>query len=141
RRLSMTRSTSPIIRFPRKPPVERGANDQDRDSRPQPYRRRHGGRDSGSAYPKTIKPFSIIIEAKNEGTQPFNPRLSRTSLRNFRRRKVREGNTNRSQNATGKAAPGNQEQRVNAQDTSAEPKPDLPLEIAHVLLIDVVGYS
>src|SRR5213079_3665510 len=27
------------------------------------------------------------------------------------------------------------------QDTSAEPKPDLPLEIAHVLLIDVVGYS
>src|SRR5207249_8167439 len=31
--------------------------------------------------------------------------------------------------------------RVNAQDTSAEPKPDLPLEIAHVLLIDVVGYS
>jgi TolB-like protein/class 3 adenylate cyclase/Tfp pilus assembly protein PilF len=39
------------------------------------------------------------------------------------------------------AAPGNQEQRVNAQDTSAEPKPDLPLEIAHVLLIDVVGYS
>src|SRR5881398_4107055 len=32
-------------------------------------------------------------------------------------------------------------QGVNAQDTSAEPKPDLPLEIAHVLLIDVVGYS
>jgi hypothetical protein len=31
--------------------------------------------------------------------------------------------------------------KVNAQDTSAEPKPDLPLEIAHVLLIDVVGYS
>src|SRR5437016_533847 len=31
--------------------------------------------------------------------------------------------------------------RVNAQDTSAEPKPDLPLQIAHVLLIDVVGYS
>src|SRR5213592_1608644 len=30
---------------------------------------------------------------------------------------------------------------MNAQDTSAEPKPDLPLEIAHVLLIDVVGYS
>jgi len=30
---------------------------------------------------------------------------------------------------------------VNAPDTSAEPKPDLPLEIAHVLLIDVVGYS
>jgi len=30
---------------------------------------------------------------------------------------------------------------VNAQDTSAEPKTDLPLEIAHVLLIDVVGYS
>src|SRR5213083_1277502 len=30
---------------------------------------------------------------------------------------------------------------VNAQDTSAETKPDLPLEIAHVLLIDVVGYS
>jgi len=30
---------------------------------------------------------------------------------------------------------------VNAQDTSAEPKPDLPLEIAHLLLIDVVGYS
>ena len=24
---------------------------------------------------------------------------------------------------------------------SAEPKPDLPLEIAHLLLIDVVGYS
>ncbi len=30
---------------------------------------------------------------------------------------------------------------MNAPDTSAEPKPDLPLEIAHVLLIDVVGYS
>src|SRR5207247_2566352 len=30
---------------------------------------------------------------------------------------------------------------MNAQDTSGEPKPDLPLEIAHVLLIDVVGYS
>jgi TolB-like protein/class 3 adenylate cyclase/Flp pilus assembly protein TadD len=30
---------------------------------------------------------------------------------------------------------------VNVQDTSAEPKPDLPLEIAHVLSIDVVGYS
>jgi TolB-like protein/class 3 adenylate cyclase/Tfp pilus assembly protein PilF len=30
---------------------------------------------------------------------------------------------------------------VNAQDTSVEPKPDLPLEIAHILLIDVVGYS
>jgi TolB-like protein/class 3 adenylate cyclase/Tfp pilus assembly protein PilF len=54
---------------------------------------------------------------------------------------VREGNTNRSQIATGMAAPGNQEQRVKAQDMSAEPKPDLQLEIAHVLLIDVVGYS
>jgi TolB-like protein/class 3 adenylate cyclase/Tfp pilus assembly protein PilF len=30
---------------------------------------------------------------------------------------------------------------LNAQDTSAETKPDLPLEIAHLLLIDVVGYS
>jgi TolB-like protein/class 3 adenylate cyclase/Flp pilus assembly protein TadD len=30
---------------------------------------------------------------------------------------------------------------VNAQDTPAEPMPDLPLEIAHLLLIDVVGYS
>jgi class 3 adenylate cyclase len=30
---------------------------------------------------------------------------------------------------------------VNSQDTSAETKPDLQLEIAHVLLIDVVGYS
>src|SRR5438477_10538412 len=30
---------------------------------------------------------------------------------------------------------------MNAQDTYAEPKPDLPLQIAHVLLIDVVGYS
>src|SRR5438034_1673997 len=30
---------------------------------------------------------------------------------------------------------------MNAQDTSAEPKPEIPLEIAHVLLIDVVGYS
>src|SRR5215469_10263736 len=54
---------------------------------------------------------------------------------------MREGNTNRSQIATGMAAPGNQEKRVNAQDRSAEPKPDLSLEIAHVLLIDVVGYS
>jgi hypothetical protein len=33
------------------------------------------------------------------------------------------------------------EKRVKAQDTSAESKPDLPLEIAHLLLIDVVGYS
>ena len=31
--------------------------------------------------------------------------------------------------------------RMNAQDTSAEPKADLPLEIAHLLSIDVVGYS
>src|SRR5438309_870718 len=30
---------------------------------------------------------------------------------------------------------------MNAQDTSVEPKADLPLEIAHLLLIDVVGYS
>ncbi|PYK20205.1 MAG: hypothetical protein DME55_02980 [Verrucomicrobia bacterium] len=30
---------------------------------------------------------------------------------------------------------------MNAQDTSAETKPDLRLEIAHILLIDVVGYS
>jgi TolB-like protein/class 3 adenylate cyclase/Tfp pilus assembly protein PilF len=30
---------------------------------------------------------------------------------------------------------------VNAQDTPADSKPDLPLEIAHLLLIDVVGYS
>src|SRR4026207_1318111 len=30
---------------------------------------------------------------------------------------------------------------MNAQDTSAELKPDLPLEIAHLLSIDVVGYS
>jgi serine/threonine-protein kinase len=30
---------------------------------------------------------------------------------------------------------------VNAQDTSAETEPDLQLEIAHILLIDVVGYS
>ena len=30
---------------------------------------------------------------------------------------------------------------MNAQDTSAEPTPDLQLEIAHLLLIDVVGYS
>src|SRR5437588_8453117 len=31
--------------------------------------------------------------------------------------------------------------RVDAQNTSAESKPDLALEIAHLLLIDVVGYS
>jgi TolB-like protein/class 3 adenylate cyclase/Tfp pilus assembly protein PilF len=30
---------------------------------------------------------------------------------------------------------------VNPQDTSAESKPDLPLEIAHLLLTDVVGFS
>src|SRR5436190_2167549 len=30
---------------------------------------------------------------------------------------------------------------MNAQDTSAETKPDLPLEISHLLLIDVTGYS
>jgi TolB-like protein/class 3 adenylate cyclase/Flp pilus assembly protein TadD len=30
---------------------------------------------------------------------------------------------------------------VNAQDTPAEPTPDLQLEIAHLVLIDVVGYS
>src|SRR2546429_4915127 len=32
-------------------------------------------------------------------------------------------------------------QLVNAQNRSAESKPDLALEIAHLLLIDVVGYS
>src|SRR2546429_4751466 len=32
-------------------------------------------------------------------------------------------------------------QLVNAQNRSAEPTPDLKLEIAHLLLIDVVGYS
>jgi TolB-like protein/class 3 adenylate cyclase/Flp pilus assembly protein TadD len=31
--------------------------------------------------------------------------------------------------------------RVNARDTPAETKPDLQFEIAHILLIDVVGYS
>jgi hypothetical protein len=31
--------------------------------------------------------------------------------------------------------------RVNPQDTTAQTKPDLPLEIANILLIDVVGYS
>src|SRR5262249_16912565 len=31
--------------------------------------------------------------------------------------------------------------RVNSQDTSAETEPNLQLEIAHILLIDVVGYS
>src|SRR5438132_13981892 len=30
---------------------------------------------------------------------------------------------------------------LNEQHMSAEPKPDLPLEIAHLLLIDVLGYS
>ena len=30
---------------------------------------------------------------------------------------------------------------MNAQDTPVDSKPDLPLEIAHLLLIDVVGYS
>ena len=30
---------------------------------------------------------------------------------------------------------------LNTQDTSAEPTPDLQLQIAHVLLVDVVGYS
>ena len=30
---------------------------------------------------------------------------------------------------------------MNAQDTSAQPKPDLQPEIAHLLLIDVVGFS
>src|SRR5204862_3177094 len=30
---------------------------------------------------------------------------------------------------------------LNTQDTSAEIGPDLPLEIAHLLLIDVTGYS
>jgi hypothetical protein len=30
---------------------------------------------------------------------------------------------------------------VNAQDTPVETKPNLQLEIAHILLIDVVGYS
>jgi hypothetical protein len=30
---------------------------------------------------------------------------------------------------------------VNAQDTRSEPTPDLQLEIAHLLLIDAVGYS
>jgi TolB-like protein/class 3 adenylate cyclase/Tfp pilus assembly protein PilF len=32
-------------------------------------------------------------------------------------------------------------ERVNVQDTSAGPTPDLQLQIAHVLLVDVVGYS
>jgi hypothetical protein len=30
---------------------------------------------------------------------------------------------------------------VNAQETPSEPTPDLQLEIAHLLLIDAVGYS
>jgi hypothetical protein len=36
---------------------------------------------------------------------------------------------------------GKLRRRVNAQNTSAETKPDLSLEIAHLLLVDVVGYS
>jgi hypothetical protein len=53
----MMRSASPIIEFPKKPAAEKSANDQDRDSRPQRYRRRHGGRDSGSAYPQNNQAF------------------------------------------------------------------------------------
>jgi hypothetical protein len=30
---------------------------------------------------------------------------------------------------------------LNAHDTSAEPTPDLQLEIAHLLFVDVVGYT
>ena len=41
---------------------------------------------------------------------------------------------------TGKGI-ANLRNRVNGPDTSSETKPDLPLEIAHLLLIDVVGYS
>src|SRR5213592_4081230 len=47
--------------------------------------------------------------------------FSRTSPSRFRRRRWGKG--------------------VNAQDTPAEPTPDLQLEIGHLLLIDVVGYS
>src|SRR6058998_4352613 len=47
--------------------------------------------------------------------------FSRTSPSRFRRRRWGKG--------------------VNAQDSPTEPAPDLQLEIAHVLLIDVVGYS
>src|SRR2546430_16041195 len=47
--------------------------------------------------------------------------FSRTSPSRFRRRRWGKG--------------------VNAQDSPAEPTPDLKLEIAHLLLIDVVGYS
>src|SRR5213080_1330899 len=47
--------------------------------------------------------------------------FSRTSPSRFRRRRWGKG--------------------VNPQDTPAEPTPDLQLEIAHLLLIDVVGYS
>jgi hypothetical protein len=68
------------MRCPGKPPGEKLANDQDKDLRPQRYRRRHGGRDSGSAYLQTIKPSSIIIETKTESTQPFNPRELRFAI-------------------------------------------------------------
>src|SRR5881409_1266321 len=47
--------------------------------------------------------------------------FSRTSPSRFRRRRWGKG--------------------VNAQDSPAEPTPDLQLEIAYILLIDVVGYS
>src|SRR5437667_8138954 len=47
--------------------------------------------------------------------------FSRTSHSRFRRRRWGKG--------------------VNAQDSPTEPAPDLQLEIAHLLLIDVVGYS
>src|SRR5438034_6539279 len=47
--------------------------------------------------------------------------FSRTSPSRFRRRRWGKG--------------------VNAQDSPTEPAPDLQLEIAHLLLIDVVGYS
>src|SRR5947208_15578811 len=47
--------------------------------------------------------------------------FTRTSPSRFRRRRWGKG--------------------VNAQDSPTEPAPDLQLEIAHLLLIDVVGYS
>ena len=41
----------------------------------------------GDSRPQRYRNQAFFIEAKNEGTQPFNPRFSRTSFRNFRRRK------------------------------------------------------
>src|SRR4029453_11562582 len=81
---------------------------------------------------------SEFFRSRNEGTRPPKGRLNRQAPTKVGRYPLELPSR------LLPSAKGNGIVRVgrgNAQDTRVESNPDLPLEIAHLLLIDLVGYS